>query len=242
MGLLGGVFDDGAALRHDGGHHDVHGGAHGDHIQIDAGALQPLLPGGGPDEAALHRHVGPQGVEALDMLVDGPDAAEVAAPRQGYLRLAEAAQQSADKVGGGPDAPGQVIGGAGGVNMAAVHLHGVAVQAADPRAQLLQNAEAQRHVGNLGDVFNAADPVHQQRGGDDGHGGVFRAADLDFAKQGCSALYNIFCQWIDPLFKQQFAGPGHLREAQETVCPAGGASYPRGARGGKFFLAFFYTL
>ena len=142
------------------------------------------------------------------MLVDGPDAAEVASPRQSHLRLAEAAKQGPDEVGGGPDAPGQVIGRAGGVNVAAVHLHGVAVDAADPRAQLLQNAEAQRHIGNLGDVLNAADSVHQQRGGDDGDGGVFRAADFHFAEQGRSALYDIFCQNIDPLFKQQFAGPG----------------------------------
>ena len=41
------------------------------------------------------------------------------------------------------------------------------------RPQLLQNGEQQRHVADLGDVFNAADPVHQQGGGDDGNGGIF---------------------------------------------------------------------
>ena len=35
VGLLGRVFDDGGALCQHGGHHDVHGGAHGDNVQID---------------------------------------------------------------------------------------------------------------------------------------------------------------------------------------------------------------
>ena len=71
--------------------------------------------------------------------------------------------------------------------MAAVHLHGVAVDAADPCPQLPENAEAQRHVGNLGNVLNAADPVHQQRGGNNGYGGVFRTVTVYVAAIVASA-------------------------------------------------------
>ena len=72
---------------------------------------------------------------------------------------------------------------------------------ADVGAQLFQNLQTQRHIGDLGDIFNAADTVHHQRGGDDGDGGVFRAADLYFTKQGITALYYIFCQTRLPSLK-----------------------------------------
>ena len=155
---------------------------------------------GGVDKAALHHHLGAQGGKALDVLVDGADA-EVAAAGHGHFSLAEAAQQRADEIIGGADLAGQVIAGAGGTDVAAIDLHRVAVDGADGSAQLLQDLQAQRHIGDLGDVFDPAGAVHQQGGGDNGNGGVFSAADLNFTKQGFSALYNIFCQSIYPLFK-----------------------------------------
>ena len=92
------------------------------------------------------------------------------------------------------DLPGQVVRGAGGVDACAVDLHSMAVDHADAGAQLFQNAQTQCDVGNLGDVFNTACPVHQQRGGKDGDGGVFGTADLHLAKQGMTTLYDILCQ------------------------------------------------
>ena len=41
VGLLGRVFNHGVPLCQNRGHHDIHGGAHGDHIQIDIGAGEP---------------------------------------------------------------------------------------------------------------------------------------------------------------------------------------------------------
>ena len=76
----------------------------------------------------------------------------------------------------------------------AVELHRVAVQHADAGAQLLQNGEEQGHVADLGDVLDAADAVHQQGGGDDGDGGVLRAADGYFAEQRMAAVDNVFVQ------------------------------------------------
>ena len=208
MGLLGGVLDDGVALRPDGGHHDVHGSAHRHHIQIDVGALQAAGLRGGVDEAALHHDLGAQGGKALHVLVDGPHP-EVAAAGHGHLRLAEAAQEGTDQIIGGPHLPGQLIGSPGGADAAGVDLHRMAAQDADARTQMLQNLQGQRYVGDLGNVFDPADPVHQQGGGDDGNGGVFGAADLYFTKQGMATLYNILCQSRYPLFKRRFLSWRH---------------------------------
>ena len=126
-------------LGQNGGHHDVHGSAHGYHVQVDVGAGEAAFLHGSVDIAALDGDAGAQGGKSLDMLVNGPDAAEIAAAGHGDLRLAEAAQQSADQVIGGPQLPAELIGGAGGVDMAAVDLHGVAVDGADACTQLLQD-------------------------------------------------------------------------------------------------------
>ena len=193
VGLLGGVFNGGDAVGQRGGHHDVHGSAHGNNVQIYRGAGEPAIFGGGVDKAALHGHLGTHGGEALDMLVDGADA-EVAAAGHGHGGLPKPAQQRAQQVVAGPDAAGQIVGRAGAVDGMAVDFHRVTVQYADAGAQLLQNGEEQGHVADLGDVLDAADAVHQQSGGDDGDGGVFRAADGHFAKQRTAAVDNVFVQ------------------------------------------------
>ena len=80
------------------------------------------------------------------------------------------------------------------MDMGAVDLHRVGIDGTDTGAQLLQNFQAHSHIGDLGDIFNTAHAVYQQCGGDDRDRGILGAADLHFAKQGLTALYNIFCQ------------------------------------------------
>ncbi len=63
--LLGGVFDDGGALGQHRGHHNVHRGTHGDHVQIDGRALQTPAFGGGVDEVALPDTSAPMVVKPL---------------------------------------------------------------------------------------------------------------------------------------------------------------------------------
>ena len=106
------------------------------------------------------------------MLVDGTDA-EVAAAGHGHGGLAEAAQQRADESSSARMRRTRSKDGWVDVDMAAVDLHRVAVQHPDIGPQLLQNGKQQRYVADLGDILNAADPVHQQGSGDDGNGGVF---------------------------------------------------------------------
>ena len=140
------------------------------------------------DKAALHNDLGAQGGKALHMLVDGAETAEVAAAGHGDLRPAEAAQQGAHQIVGGADLPRGILLGTGGVDLPAVDLHRVAVDGADVGAQLLQDTQAKGHVGDLGDVFNTADAVHHEGGGDNGNSGILRADDLYFTKQGFSTL------------------------------------------------------
>lgn len=71
------------------------------------------------------------------------------------------------------------------------------VDGADGGAQLLQNLQNRRYIGNLGDIFNAADTVYQNGGRNDSNGGVLRAADLHLAEQGLTAVNDIFCQARD---------------------------------------------
>ena len=114
VGLLGHVFHHRQPLGQDGGQHDVDGGAHRDLVQEDVGARQPAaLTASGVDKAALDLHLGPQGLEPLQVLVDGTGAAKVAAAGQRHIRQAEPAQQGPDQVVGGPAAAGGVIGNPG---------------------------------------------------------------------------------------------------------------------------------
>ena len=89
VGFLGRIFDNSSALRPDGGHHNVHGGAHGDHVQVDIGPFQQAVFRGGIDEATFHHYLSAQSGEALDVLVDGTDA-EIASAGHGHLRLPKA--------------------------------------------------------------------------------------------------------------------------------------------------------
>ena len=133
-------------------------------------------------------------------------------------KAGETAQQSADEIVGSPELPGKLIRGPSGVDVTAVDLHRVSVQHPDAGPQLLQNGEQQRHVADLGDVFNAADAVHQNGGGNNGNGGVLRTADLHLAEQRLASVYDVFCQRSDLvsgiLLRGESLAPG-------LVCPSG---------------------
>ena len=126
------------------------------------------------------------------MLVDGAHAAEVAAAGHRDLGFTKAAEQRADEVVGGANFVRELLRDLGGGDAAAVDLDVAAVEKADLRAELLQDLEQRRHVRDLGNIFNAADTVDQKGGGNDGDGGVLRAADAHFTKERLAALHDIF--------------------------------------------------
>ncbi len=201
VGFLGGVLNDGGALGQSARQHQIHGGAHRDDVHVDGGAHEMAAARHGVDDAAVHVHVRAHGGEALDVLVNGPPpAAEITAAGGGNLGGAEAAQQGADEIIGGADLPGQGVGDPGVADVGAVDLHSGAVDGFDISAQLLENVEDQRHVADLGDVFNAADTVDQKSGGENGHRRVFRAGDLHCAVKRFPAMDHIFRQscTLDP--------------------------------------------
>ena len=193
MGLFGGIFNDSGALRQHCGQHQIHGGPHAGHIQVDLAALHAPVPGLGAHIALLHLHLGPQGGKALQVLVDGA-AAEVAPAGQGHFRLAEPAQHGPQKVIAGPQLPPLVIGHRLAAHTGAVHLHSGAVDHPHLAAQLLQNVQQQIYIANLGDIFNAARALHQQGGGDNAYGGVFRAADFYLTIKRSPAMNHILFQ------------------------------------------------
>ena len=193
MGLLRGVFDDGHALRQRGGQHNVHGGAHGDHVHVNLGAHQLVPFGPGLDVAAADVHLGPHGHKALDVLVDGPPA-EVAAARRGHLGAAETSQKRTDEIIGGADFPRQLVGHFSVADMGAVHVHRGPVHRAHVGAQLLQDGQNQGHIADLGNIFNTADAVHQKRGRDNSHRRVFCSADFNFTVKRLPTADHILCQ------------------------------------------------
>ena len=97
------------------------------------------------------------------------------------------------------------------MDVGTVNLHRVAVHSADLRPQMLQDFQAHGHIGDLRQIFNPADAVHQQSGRNNRNSGILRAADLYFTKQGLSTLYNILCQNLTLFSRIIFCGgqPSH---------------------------------
>ena len=126
------------------------------------------------------------------MLVNGPHAAEVAAAGHGNLRVAEAAQQRADEIIGGAQLMSKRLRDMSGGNICTVDFHIRGVEKTNVCAKLREDLEQNRHVGNLGNVFDAYNPVYQQRGRNNGDRCVLGAADMHLAKERTTASYNIF--------------------------------------------------
>ena len=193
MRLLGGVFDDGLSFCQTGRQHDVHGSAHAGNIQINIGAGEPL-GSVGTDDAVADIHFGAQRLKALHVLVDGADAAEVAAAGHGYLRPVEPAQKRADQIIAGPHSPVQVAGGHRAFQPPAVNLNSVGGDHPHAAAQLPQDLHLDEHVADHGDVFDPAHAVYHNGRRNDGHRRVFRAADRHLAKQRFPAVNHKFIQ------------------------------------------------
>lgn len=83
--LAGTVLNDCQAIGQYGCDHDIHGGAHGDDVEIDMTAVQPFR------SIRFHKsrnllHLGTHGLKALDVLVKG--AGRQSSSRQGMATLA----------------------------------------------------------------------------------------------------------------------------------------------------------
>ena len=170
LGLLRGVFQNGFALGQAGGHEEVLGAGHRDHVGGDARALQARGAVGQARDhvAVLHVDQGAHGLQALDVLVDRARA-DGAAARQRHPRVAETRQQRAQRQHRGAHGLDQLVRrfavGFG------VHAH--VVEQAPHGAHVVQA----RHVGQQHRL------VGQQGGAHLGQRGVLGAGDGQLALQ-----------------------------------------------------------
>ena len=75
--------------------------------------------------------------------------------------------------------------------MRAVDVDGSFVNDADDRAHFFEDIEKRRNIGDLRQVFDPTYAVYHQSCGDNSHGSVFSAADLDFAMEFVPAVNDI---------------------------------------------------
>ena len=190
------VFDDRASLGEHGGDHNVHRRADGDLIEIYARAAQPSAGDVRGDEIG-NIDLRAEGVHALDVLVDRPDA-EVAAARHRRAGNAEPAEHRADKIVRRADLAHAVIVRAHPGGVRRVDLHGGAVDLLDLRAERFENEQQRLGIADLGQVFNAAFAVYHERRRNDGYRRILRAADLHFAVQTVAASDSISFQVLTP--------------------------------------------
>ncbi len=104
------------------------------------------------------------------------------------------AQQSADQIIRSAQTAHQVFRGPGVAHSAAVNFHRGRVDAADSGAHLLQNLQLDNNVADLGHIFNAAQTVHHNGSGYNGHDSVFRAAHRHFAAKRLISSNHKFIQ------------------------------------------------
>ena len=197
MGLLGNIFQDGEALGPDRRQHDVDGGPHGDHVEVDVHPPQLLRLG--VDHPLVDIHRGPHGLEALDMLVDGAHP-EVAAAGHKDAGLPAAAQQGADEVVAGPHVLGQVVGDGVADQVGGVDLHRLFPLHPHGGAHLGEDAQQQGDIADVGDVVDDALAPGQDGGGDDSHRRVLGAADLYCTVKRVPPGHHKSIQGQSPLF------------------------------------------
>ena len=190
------IFDDRASLGEHGGDHNVHRRADGDLIEIYARAAQPSAGDVRGDEIG-NIDLRAEGVHALDVLVDRPDA-EVAAARHRRAGNAKPAEHRADKIVRRADLAHAVIVRAHPGGVRRVDLHGGAVDLLDLRAERFEDEQQRLGIADLGQVFNAAFAVYHERRRNDGYRRILRAADLHFAVQTVAASDSISFQVLTP--------------------------------------------
>ena len=76
----------------------------------------------------------------------------------------------------------------------AVNFHHMGLGTLNVGAHPLQNIQQDAYIGNIGDILDAALAADQQRRRQNGHSGIFRAADGDAAVQGPAAVDFIYSQ------------------------------------------------
>ena len=140
------------ALGQRGGHHQVFGAGDRGQVQGDVGAVQPF--GLGLHVALVQGDLHPHGLEALEVLVDGPGP-DGAAAGQGDAGLAGPGHQRPQDQDRGPHGLDRFVGGHPAGEAAGIHHQGLAVFKLHPH-------EAQEPFGgaDVGQGRHVVEPMH----------------------------------------------------------------------------------
>ena len=194
MRLLCAVLHDGLALCQNRCEHDVHGRADGDNVEINMCAVQAVLGRLDPDVTALGQSdLGAERLEALDVLVDRTNAAEVAAAWHCYLGKAVLAEQHAEQIVGGAQLALELVRLERRI-LGVLDLHSRGIDQTDLCAELAHDLHLERHVDDLRHVFDADRAIREQSRRYDGHCCILRARNRYFTVQRLAAVDYIFGQ------------------------------------------------
>ncbi len=171
---------------------------HGGDIEIDACPLQPFF-GNGLHVAVLQPDLGPQRLQALEVLIDRPRTDGTAAGQRNP-RPAETGQKRPKHQYRGPHGLDQIIGRLNRIDAGGVDPHAVAL-AIDACPQGFQQFCRGVDVAQTGNVGNGAGTGCQDGGYADRQRGVFGTADGHFALKAVAALDNQFVHGIGASFR-----------------------------------------
>ena len=201
--FLGSVFNNGLAFQQNAGHHNIGRCANGRHIQANTVAGQAILAGGQCHVLFRFFHASAQGLEALDMLVNGAGS-KAAAAGQGHMAITKATQQGAHQIIAGTHLLDQGSLRLRGMDAAGIDDDHIGFRLSHFRAQSPQNGNQNTDIGDIRHIFNSANAIYQQRSGQNGNSGIFGAANGDRAMKLVAANDLISCQGLHTPCKFKF--------------------------------------
>ena len=191
MRFTGHIFEHRGAFGQHRRQHGVHRRADRDGIKEHMRTVQRARLD--MDLAVLDRILRPQRGKRLEVLVDGARA-QVAAARHRHLAGAEPPQQRAQEIIACAHLAGKFVGDLGADDVGGIDLVCTAADHADAGPQLAEDLEGRHHITDAGQVFDQAFIRGQNRGRQNGHGCVFRAADIHIALQRVAPADHKFFQ------------------------------------------------
>ena len=188
MRLLGCIFKDGLSLCHGRRHHDIDGGSHRNHIQINVACHQ--INGVSNHCPALDLHIRSQRPKSLYMLVNGT-ASDIAASRKRNLGALIFTQQSAYKVIRGADPTNVFIIHRYLSYISRIDLHCMTVDAAYAGTDLLNRLQHYVDIPHIRQIIDEHIFIRHNGRCQDTQCGILRTAYGHIAHQRVAAFYNI---------------------------------------------------
>ena len=197
MGLLGRVLNDGISFRHSGRHHNVDGGSHGNHIQINMASAQSLRLR--HNKSILNLYVSAQSAETLQVLING-SASDIAAARKGNLRPLILSKQSPQQIVGSADPLDILVIYAEIPYLGTIYLHRMPVNPIYIRANLLHRFQKDVDVPHIRKIFHHYCLIRHNRSRKNRQRSVLRSANLHLSHKRAAAFNHILFHNFSQLF------------------------------------------